>query len=155
MSNIIFWKQLASSIVIHCPVNFCSKMPQINYWRDASNLTHFHIRTIAWENQTLSQARVPFHLNARVGRASSDKLLSVHRVCSFALYRGRFWPRTRGNVFLRFCIVSSNELVVLDSLENRVNNTKTQGNVSVCTFSFVVLGVIYLIAPDNNSKTVN
>ena len=28
------------------------------------------------------------------------------------------WPRTHGNVFLRFCIVSSNELVVLDSLEN-------------------------------------
>ena len=27
-------------------------------------------------------------------------------------------PRTHGNVFLRFCIVSSNELVVLDSLEN-------------------------------------
>ena len=26
--------------------------------------------------------------------------------------------RTHGNVFLRFCIVSSNELVVLDSLEN-------------------------------------
>ena len=26
------------------------------------------------------------------------------------------WPRTHGNVFLRFCIVSSNELVVLDSL---------------------------------------
>ena len=30
----------------------------------------------------------------------------------------RFRPRTHGNVFLRFCIVSSNELVVLDSLEN-------------------------------------
>ena len=27
-------------------------------------------------------------------------------------------PRTHGNVFLRFCIVSSNELVVLDSPEN-------------------------------------
>ena len=27
-------------------------------------------------------------------------------------------PRTHGNVFLRFCIVSSNKLVVLDSLEN-------------------------------------
>ena len=27
-------------------------------------------------------------------------------------------PRTHGNVFLRFCIVSSNGLVVLDSLEN-------------------------------------
>ena len=27
-------------------------------------------------------------------------------------------PRTHGNVFLRFYIVSSNELVVLDSLEN-------------------------------------
>ena len=27
-------------------------------------------------------------------------------------------PRKHGNVFLRFCIVSSNELVVLDSLEN-------------------------------------
>ena len=27
-------------------------------------------------------------------------------------------PRTHGNVFLRFCIVSSNELVVLNSLEN-------------------------------------
>ena len=27
-------------------------------------------------------------------------------------------PVTHGNVFLRFCIVSSNELVVLDSLEN-------------------------------------
>ena len=27
-------------------------------------------------------------------------------------------PRTHGNVFLRFCIVSSNELVVLDSLED-------------------------------------
>ena len=27
-------------------------------------------------------------------------------------------PRAHGNVFLRFCIVSSNELVVLDSLEN-------------------------------------
>ena len=27
-------------------------------------------------------------------------------------------PRTHGNVSLRFCIVSSNELVVLDSLEN-------------------------------------
>ena len=27
-------------------------------------------------------------------------------------------PRTHGNVFLRFCIVSSNELDVLDSLEN-------------------------------------
>ena len=27
------------------------------------------------------------------------------------------WPRTHGNVFLRFCIVSSNELIVLDSLE--------------------------------------
>ena len=30
----------------------------------------------------------------------------------------RFRPRTHGNVFLRFCTVSSNELVVLDSLEN-------------------------------------
>ena len=29
-----------------------------------------------------------------------------------------FRPRTHGNVFLRFCIVSSDELVVLDSLEN-------------------------------------
>ena len=29
-----------------------------------------------------------------------------------------FRPHTHGNVFLRFCIVSSNELVVLDSLEN-------------------------------------
>ena len=29
-----------------------------------------------------------------------------------------FRPRTHGNVFLRFCIVSSTELVVLDSLEN-------------------------------------
>ena len=28
------------------------------------------------------------------------------------------WPCTHGNVFLRFCIASSNELVVLDSLEN-------------------------------------
>ena len=27
-------------------------------------------------------------------------------------------PRTHGNVFLRFCIVSSHVLVVLDSLEN-------------------------------------
>ena len=27
-------------------------------------------------------------------------------------------PRTHGNVFLHLCIVSSNELVVLDSLEN-------------------------------------
>ena len=27
-------------------------------------------------------------------------------------------PRTHGNVFLRFCIVSCNELVVLNSLEN-------------------------------------
>ena len=27
-------------------------------------------------------------------------------------------PLTHGNVFLRFCIVSSNELVVLDSLDN-------------------------------------
>ena len=27
-------------------------------------------------------------------------------------------PRTHGNDFLRFCIVSSNELVVLNSLEN-------------------------------------
>ena len=33
---------------------------------------------------------------------------------NFACFR----PRTHGNVFLRFCIVSSNELVVLDSLEN-------------------------------------
>ena len=42
--------------------------------------------------------------------------------------------RTYGNVFLRFCIVSSNELVVLDSLENSIlNSTKTQENVSVCT----------------------
>ena len=31
---------------------------------------------------------------------------------------GLYRPRTHGNVFLRFCIVSSNELVVLDSLEN-------------------------------------
>ena len=38
-------------------------------------------------------------------------------------------PRTHGNVFLRFCIVSSNKLV---------NNTKTQGNVSVCTRSKAV-----------------
>ena len=30
----------------------------------------------------------------------------------------RISPRTHGNVYLRFCIVSSNELVVLDSLEN-------------------------------------
>ena len=29
-------------------------------------------------------------------------------------------PRTHGNVFLRFRIVSSNELVVLDSLENSI-----------------------------------
>ena len=35
---------------------------------------------------------------------------------SYAL-RLTLWPRTHGNVFLRFCIVSSNELVVLDSLE--------------------------------------
>ena len=31
---------------------------------------------------------------------------------------GSLRPRTHGNVFGRFCIVSSNELVVLDSLEN-------------------------------------
>ena len=30
----------------------------------------------------------------------------------------RFWSRTQGIVFLRFCIVSSDELVILDSLEN-------------------------------------
>ena len=30
----------------------------------------------------------------------------------------RLRPRTHRNIFLRFCIVSSNELVVLDSLEN-------------------------------------
>ena len=35
------------------------------------------------------------------------------RSCIYALR-----SRTHGNVFLRFCIVSSNELVVLDSLEN-------------------------------------
>ena len=29
-----------------------------------------------------------------------------------------YGPVTHGNVSLRFCIVSSNELVVLDSLEN-------------------------------------
>ena len=40
-------------------------------------------------------------------------------------------PRTHGNVFLRFCIVSSNELVVLDSREKTIQ--KTQENVSVCT----------------------
>ena len=34
------------------------------------------------------------------------------------IFKLSFRPRTHGNVFLRFCIVSSNELVVLDSLEN-------------------------------------
>ena len=34
------------------------------------------------------------------------------------IFNATFRPRTHGNVFLRFCIVSSNELVVLDSLEN-------------------------------------
>ena len=38
--------------------------------------------------------------------------------------------RTHGNVFMRFCIVSSNELVVSIPLRI-VNNTKTQENVSV------------------------
>ena len=38
--------------------------------------------------------------------------------------------RTHGNVFMRFCIVSSNELVVSIPLRT-VNNTKTQENVSV------------------------
>ena len=32
-------------------------------------------------------------------------------------------PRTHRNVFLRFCIVSSNELVVLDSLEKTIQKT--------------------------------
>ena len=36
------------------------------------------------------------------------------------------------NVFLRFCIVSSNELVVLDSFGNS-KQCKTRENVSVCT----------------------
>ena len=40
--------------------------------------------------------------------------------------------RTHGNVFLHFCIVPSNELVVLDSLENS-KQYKNAGNVSVCT----------------------
>ena len=34
------------------------------------------------------------------------------------LFATRFGPRAHGNVYLHFCIVSSNELVVLDSLEN-------------------------------------
>ena len=42
--------------------------------------------------------------------------------------------RTHGNVSLRFCIVSSNELVVLDSLE-KSKQYKNAGNVSVCTES--------------------
>ena len=36
-------------------------------------------------------------------------------------------PRTHGNVFLLFSIVSSNELVVLDSLENS-EQYKNAGN---------------------------
>ena len=47
-------------------------------------------------------------------------LLAVVRAsnCLSSAPRWLVTPRTHGNVFMRFCIVSSNELVVLDSLEN-------------------------------------
>ena len=45
-------------------------------------------------------------------------LACVYTVLSRGLLLFGLRPRTHGNVFLRFCIVSSNELVVLDSLEN-------------------------------------
>ena len=44
-----------------------------------------------------------------------------------------FWATYTRKRFPAFCIVSSNELVVLYSLENSKPNTKTQENVSVCT----------------------
>ena len=46
-------------------------------------------------------------------RTSSMYKIDNDHVCSVGCR-----PRTHRNVFLRFCIVSSNELVVLDSLEN-------------------------------------
>ena len=42
----ILLSKIARFVVI-LAVNFCSIISQNNYWRDASNLTHFHIRTIA------------------------------------------------------------------------------------------------------------
>ena len=51
-------------------------------------------------------------------------------------------PRRHGNVFLRFCIVSSNELVVLDSLEKSKQYTKTQENVSVCTGPYMAINLL-------------
>ena len=64
-------------------------------------------------------------LSMHVGAKQASKRVINYNRC--------FRPHTHGNVSLHFCIVSSNELVVLHSLENSINNTKTQGNVSVCT----------------------
>ena len=53
------------------------------------------------------------------GEKNSQQLSAFPASVSFRLkYIALLRPRTHGNVFLRFCIVSSNELVVLDSLEN-------------------------------------
>ena len=60
------------------------------------------------------------------GRSNMYTVHFIFRFVSLLCLRStlrlfQFWkirPRTHGNVFLYFCIVSSNELVVRDSLEN-------------------------------------
>ena len=50
--------------------------------------------------------------------ACNSLISHKHLHSAFLSHVACFWPRTHGNVFLRFCLVPSNELVVLDSLEN-------------------------------------
>ena len=71
--------------------------------------------------------------------------------CKFAYHNLLLylWPHTHGNVSLRFCIVSNNELVVLDSLE-KSNNTKTQENVSVCRGLYCFATVQYVARKHGN-----
>ena len=67
------WLSKIARFLVILAVNFCSIISQNNYWRDASNLTHFHIRTIAWETQTLSQGG-----GGRAWSSLSTNLRSTH-----------------------------------------------------------------------------
>ena len=70
------------------------------------------------------------------------------------------WKQTGVNVFLRFCIVSSNELAVLDSLENSKQYNKAGKRFRVyaqmrcnCNAAQIIIArqVAWKIAPCNRS----
>ena len=84
-----------------------------------STLRWFKILLIATVNKTKPHC---IKLCCQYNELAPRSLMFTNDVCSLHMssfaYQLRLRPRTHGNVFLRFCIVSSDELVVLDSLGN-------------------------------------